>query len=83
MKSLLSGQFDRGQLTWLAKMGQPKFKLCNHSGYTDEFFKIDEYKLKIKYDKIWGYHNESVPLKRGHQNSNFLATHARRIKFSG
>ena len=36
----------------------------------------------MKYDKIWEYHDEGVPLKRGHQNSNFLTTHGRRMKFS-
>ena len=39
-----------------------------------EIFRIDKCKSKIKHDKIWGYHNEGVPLKRGHQNSNFLNT---------
>ena len=46
----------------------------------------------MKYDKIWGYHNEGVPLKRDTKKSNFLIrqvvdarldAHARRIKFSG
>ena len=32
----------------------------------------DKYKLKVKYDKIWRYHNEGVPLKRGRQNSILL-----------
>ena len=30
-----------------------------------------------------GYQNVGVPLKRGHQNSKFLTTHARHMKFSG
>ena len=64
-------------------MGAPKFKLFNHSHKTDEIFRIDKYKLKIKYDKIWGYHSEGISLKRGHQNSNFSTTHASRMKFSG
>ena len=46
-------------------------------------FRIDKYKLKIRYDKIWGYRNEGVPLKRGRQNSNFSTTHFRHMKYSG
>ena len=33
--------------------------------------------------KIWGYQNEGDPLNRGFQNSNFLTTHARLMKFLG
>ena len=64
-------------------MEHPKFKLLTHLRKTDEIFRIDKYKLKIKFDKIWGYHNKSVPLKQGYQNSNFLTTYARRTKFLG
>ena len=54
----------------------PKFKICYYSRYTDENFRIDKYKLKIKYDKIWGYQNVDVSLKRGCQNSKLVTTHA-------
>ena len=59
----------------------PKFKFFNHSRQTDKIFGIDKYKLKIKYDQISEYQNEGV--SRGHQNSKFLTTHARHMKFSG
>ena len=65
------------------KRGPPKFKLFNLSSWTHEIFKVNKYKGKIKFDKIWGHRNGGVPLKRGRQNSNFLTTHARHIKFSG
>ena len=36
-----------------------------------EIFTIGKYDEKIKFDKIWGYQNEGIPLKQGYQNSNF------------
>ena len=46
-------------------------------------FKVSKDEEKIKFEKIWGYQKEGVPLERGHQNSNFLTTYARHMKFSG
>ena len=65
-----------------SETGPPTFKLFNHSCLTDKIFKIDKHKLETKHGKIWEYQNEGVPLKRGHQNSNFLTTHANHTKFS-
>ena len=44
---------------------------------------VSKYKEKIEFDKIWGYQNGGHPPKQGCQNSNFLTTRARHIKFSG
>ena len=41
----------------------------NHLHWTDEIFRIGENEEKIKFDKIWEYQNEGIPLKQGHQNS--------------
>ena len=66
----------------LSETGPPTFKLFNLSCLTDEISRIDKHKLKTNYGKIWEYQNEGVFLKRGHQNSNFLTTHANHTKFS-
>ena len=44
-------------------------------------FKVNKYKGKIKFDKIWRYQNGDQS-KLGSQNSNFLTTHARHMKYS-
>ena len=36
------------------KRGRQNSKLFNHKRYRNEIFKTDKYKLKIKYNKIWG-----------------------------
>ena len=41
-------------------MEPPKFKLFYHSCQTQEIF-------MIKFDKIWGYHDEGISLKQGCQ----------------
>ena len=65
------------------KRGHQNSSFFDHSRSTDEYFRIDKYKLKTKYDKIWGSQNKGVSLKWDRQNLNFLATHARHMKFSG
>ena len=49
--------------------GPPKFQLFNPSCYTHEIFRTCKYQEKIKFDEIWGYQNEGIPLKQGRQNS--------------
>ena len=36
-----------------------------------EIFRIGKYEKKIKFDKIWRYLNEGIPLKQRRQNSKF------------
>ena len=48
----------------------------------NEIFRIQNYEDKVKFDKIWGYQNKGISLQRGCQNSNFLTTHAKQMKFS-
>ena len=59
----------------------PKFKLFNLLSWTHEIFRVNKHKEKIKFDKILRYENRGIPLKRGHQKSSFLTTHARHMKF--
>ena len=44
------------------KQGRQNSKL-NHAPWTDEIFRIGKYE-KIKFDKIWEYHNGSTPQMR-------------------
>ena len=62
-------------------MGPPKFKLLNFLNKAQKFLKLTKDKGKIKFEKTWRYQN-GVP-KCGSQNSNFLTTLARHMKFSG
>ena len=36
------------------EIGQPKFKLFNHSRYSHEIFMVGKYEESMKFDKIWG-----------------------------
>ena len=65
-------------------MGLPKIKLSNHTCQKSNFliFRVGQYEKKI--DKIWvglRISKSRVPLEQGRQNSNFLPTHARHMKF--
>ena len=46
-----------------SETGPTKLKLYNHSCYTHEIFRVGKYE-KIKFDKIWGYQNEGIPLNK-------------------
>ena len=48
----------------------------------NQIFEMGRYQIFTKRKKNWGSHNEGFP-KRALQNSNFLTTHAGRMKFSG
>ena len=47
-----------------------------------KFSRVGKCEETIKFDKVWGYQNEGVPLKRGRQNLKFLANLTRHIIFA-
>ena len=64
------------------QMNPPKFKLFTFYARCMKIFRVNKYKEKIKFDKIWGYQNGGSPSNGAKKTSNFLTTYARHIKFS-
>ena len=69
-KDKILTKFGDTKLGSHSEMGPTKFKLFNHSCYTHEILRVDEYRGKIKFDKI-GNIKMGRPLKRAAKILNF------------
>ena len=69
----------------LPKRALEKFKIFHLLSLTNELFYISKYKIKIKFEKIWGNKMEGrqIYLINHSRKNNSVTTYARLMKFSG